>query len=162
MKRDNREILEAFAALLAFIAITALVAFAATNLLEAIGIATQIQVVPYIDNQGYRVASALTSPGYSSILFGVSVAVLLILAWFSQKPKGISFAYVYALGGLVMSWAGLTSFGALLDFVFGYEDGLHQIIATIIWLALCALWAWTVYVVIRRFHRLTEDTESKS
>lgn len=157
MKRDVREIFEAFAALLAFSAVTIFVAFAAMKVLDALSITTQIKVVPYIDNHGDRVTSAFTAPGFSAILFGVSVAIFFILAWMSPKPKGITVAYLYTLGGLVLSWVGLVSVGTLLDFVFGFEDGLHQIIGRLIWLALCASWAWAVFIVIRRFFRFTKD-----
>lgn len=158
MKRDVREIFEAFAALLAFSAVTIFVAFAAMKVLDALSITTQIQVVPYIDNHGDRVTSALTAPGYSALLFGVSVGVFCILAWFSPKPKGILYRYVITMGSLLFSWVALASAGLLIDFAFGYEDGMHQSIATIIWLALCAAWALVVFIVIERFLSFVNDS----
>lgn len=152
MKRDGRELLETFAGFLALIAITLFVSLVATKSLELLGIAPVIPVDPWIGNDGEEVTLPYTSPGYSAILFALSIAIFCLMLWNEPKPKGWIFASSIAGGALVIAWIGLAVVGLLLDTTFGFEDGIHQGIATAVWLVICCLWGYAVYRVLEKLH----------
>jgi hypothetical protein len=99
------------------------------------------------------VSSTFTGPGYSAILFGLSIAAFFAIVWTFPKPKGRFFAYLQSLEGLTLCWVALALSGAFIDYVFGYKGGFHQGVASSIWVFVCLGWLVAVNQVLNRLHR---------